>query len=320
MKNNFNLRERRIKKPRAIEDLGCFNTSFLSKKTRRTSIDVFQKQKNKKEASSKIKKCFKIFQAFKSSILYHDYPLFVKVEKNLKSNCYSHHTKLAQDIRNIFTHYFEVYSFDPKNYIKSLSACNSFEAIYKDCDSKLFIKESKNLIEIKKKVNRMQKELKETIVNNNKGNSNGNHHQYHRTDSYDNAIPDYSNEYKIANRKYKLSLANNIRQLSLEQQKGIAALLSKAAVDSNANTIEIDVNRIPSYQLKELDKYVQKCLYSNLSISSENENNLQKLDSTQSQDIHDENNLFDNKQSIFSNSESLSSDDSDSDSDDESNC
>lgn len=319
MKTNSNLRERRIKKPRVIEDLGCFNSSFLFKKTQRTSSDTIQRQRNKKEASSKIKKCLKIFQTFKSSIVYHDYPLFGKIEKNLKSNHYTHYTKLAQDIRSIFTQYFSLYSFEPAKYIKSLSACNLFELIYKDYDNKLFIKESKNLIEIKKKLNRLHKELKETNVNSKCNNSH--HHYHHRTESYDNAIVDYSNENKIANRKYKLSLANSIRHLSLEQKKEIAALLSKASVNSNANTLEIDVNKIPSYQLKELNKYVQKCLNSNMSISSENDNCHQKLDSTQSQDMHDEINLSENKQSIFSESESLSSDESDSDSDnDESNC
>lgn len=77
-------------------------------------------------------------------------------------------------------------------------------------------------------------------------------------------VNDYNNipfTERKASQKYKLNLANNIRSLNSEQIKGIVAIISDSFNVDN-KIVEIDVNKLSSYKLKELDKYVKKCLRS----------------------------------------------------------
>lgn len=246
---------------------------------------------------------------------------------------------LCSDIRDIFTEYFTLYSFEPKKYCNLLKLCDSFEKQYKEYGNKVFMKESKNMIEIKRKLNILKKELRES---NNYHNSNLQHwsdnglNHFKMYSSGSNGINNSSFD-KHANKKYKVLLANDIRRLTQEQKKGIASILSKAFLDLNDNTMEIDVNKIPNCQLKELEKYVMQCIKTNSGLIISNNNNLihekingninnyfllQKADSTMNsmnQEIQSEkeknDNNTSNRQAVFSDSDSMLSDDSDSDSD-----
>ena len=138
----------------------------LGKKTKRKN------EKNCKEINKikygKNKLLYKVFNEFKlSSPLYKEYPQFNYIEKNLKNNLYSSLNELVNEIRNIFSQYFFNYSYDSDKYNKILILNDNFEKIYKEFDDKIFIKESKNLIDIKKTLNKLKKELREASLNNN---------------------------------------------------------------------------------------------------------------------------------------------------------
>lgn len=205
--------------------------------------------------------CLKLFSDFKSlnSFYYHEFASFSKIEKKIKSNLYSHYTEFANEMRNTFSQYFINYSNNIDKYNKLFSLCESFENIYKEYDNKIFTKESKNLIEIKKRLSKLRKELKDT---------------YHQPSQCTPPTKPMSNRLKISingdiipssqsqktTRKFKVDLANKIRNLTPEQKKGIVNIISKSYLDKTNNDImELDVNKMPLHQLRELERYVEEC-------------------------------------------------------------
>ena len=205
--------------------------------------------------------CLKLFSDFKSlnSFYYHEFASFSKIEKKIKSNLYSHYTEFANEMRNTFSQYFINYSNNIDKYNKLFSLCESFENIYKEYDNKIFTKESKNLIEIKKRLSKLRKELKDT---------------YHQPSQCTPPTKPMSNRLKISingdiipssqsqktTRKFKVYLANKIRNLTPEQKKGIVNIISKSYLDKTNNDImELDVNKMPLHQLRELERYVEEC-------------------------------------------------------------
>ena len=102
-------------------------------------------------------------------------------------------------------------------------------------------------------------------------------------------------------------MANKIRNLTPQQKKGIVNIISKAYLDKTNNDImEIDVNKMPLGQLRELEKYVEECRGNTEEFLTETPiNNTQKT----SCELNKEKELFEEL------SESLSSDDDDDSSD-----
>ena len=102
-------------------------------------------------------------------------------------------------------------------------------------------------------------------------------------------------------------MANKIRNLTPQQKKGIVNIISKAYLDKTNNDImEIDVNKMPLGQLRELEKYVEECRGNTEEFLTETPiNNTQKTNC----ELNKEKELFEEL------SESLSSDDDDDSSD-----
>jgi hypothetical protein len=218
-----------------------------------------QNKKNSKDNNSKNKIIQKILNDFKLiSPFYKEFNLFTKIEKNVKNYLYSHYMHLAKDIRNTFSHYFYSNSNNYEKYYKTLQLCENFEKIYKDFENKLFIKDSKNHIDIKKRFNKLKKEFRATL-NNNQENIN-------YTSSNKVKFPYRENNKNDNNKnlkKYKINLAKKIRNLTSEQKKGIIKIISNHHLDKNNtnNVMELDVNKLPENELKLLEKYVNKCAF-----------------------------------------------------------
>ena len=244
----MNVRTRRVKKTKIIDDLGYEDSvKNLSKKTKKNTYQC-KSRKN-------IKIYQKLFSDFKSmNKTYHEFPLFSKIEKKIKANAYSHYIEFANEMRNTFSLYFINYSNNIDKYPKIFSLSDSFENIYKEYDNKIFTKESKNLIEIRKRLSKLRKELKDT---------------YHQS----NQIVSKSTKLKISvngelinsssqksNREFKVALANKIRNLSPEQKKGLLNIICHSYLDKTNNDImEIDVNKMPLNQLREIERYIDEC-------------------------------------------------------------
>ena len=251
-----NLREKSSKKYNydVIEN----KKSFLEKKVKRTKSK--QLKKNSKENNSKIKMIQKIFYDFKiCSPLYKEFNQFTKIEKNIKNYSYTHYTQLAKDMRNIFSQYFYSYSNNFEKYNKILQLCENFEKVYKDFDNKLFMKDSKNHIDIKKRFNKLKKEFRATLNNNQENINYTSSNKVKFTYKENNKIENNNKNIK----KYKINLAKKIRNLTPEQKKGIIKIISNNHLDKNNtnNVMELDVNKLPENELKLLEKYVNKCAF-----------------------------------------------------------
>ncbi len=247
-----NLRQRTPKNYKIIDSL-----NFLEKKVKRNKSK--QIKKNSKD-NSKIKIIQKIFNDFKiCSPLYKEFNQFTKIEKNVKNYLYSHYIYLAKDIRNIFSHYFYLNSNNYEKYNKTLQLCEIFEKVYKDFENKLFIKDSKNHIDIKKRFNKLKKEFRATLNNNQENINYTSSNKVKFTYKENNKIENNNKNIK----KYKINLAKKIRNLTPEQKKGIIKIISNNHLDKNNtnNVMELDVNKLPENELKLLEKYVNKCAF-----------------------------------------------------------
>ena len=141
------------------------------------------------------------------------------------------------------------------------------------------MKESKNLHDI---INKLKKELRQTEIMKNSSNiniiSNNNNNLYYNNSN--NNIYNNKNLFKLhfndsdgsenasemPAKKYKIAITNKINKLSNDQKKGIRAIISDNCLlehSSESNVMKVDVNKMTFYQLKKLEKYVNKCIKDN---------------------------------------------------------
>ena len=278
-------RGRHVRSKKLKNDEKNIQVKNLGRKTKRkiekngkSGMDI-NKIKNGKN-----KLLFKVFNEFKlSSSLYKDYPQFSYIEKNLKNNLYSSLNELVSEIRNTFSHIF-FSANDSDKYNKIYNLCESFETIYKKYDNKLFLKESKNLHEV---INKLKKELRQTEIIKNSSNINiiANNNIYHNNSNkiynknkFKFNINDFDgseNNSEISAKKYKTAITNKINKLSNEQKRGIRSIISEnCLLDKNieSNVMKVDVNKMPFKQLKQLEKYVNKCIKDNNKNNNYNSN------------------------------------------------
>ena len=249
-----------------VKNLGR-KTKRKIEKNGKSGIDM-NKIKNGKN-----KLLFKVFNEFKlSSSLYKDYPQFSYIEKNLKNNLYSSLNELVSEIRNTFSHIF-FSANDSDKYNKIYNLCESFETVYKKYDNKLFLKESKNLHEV---INKLKRELRQTEIIKNSSNINiiANNKSYYNNNLFNknkfniniNDSEGSENSSNISAKKYKTAITNKINKLSNEQKRGIRSIISDNCLleqNSESKVMKVDVNKIPFKQLKQLEKYVNKCIKEN---------------------------------------------------------
>jgi hypothetical protein len=233
---------------------GKVKKHFLDKKMKRTKSK--QIKKNSKDNNSKIKIIQKILNDFKiSSPLYKEFNQFSKIEKNVKNNLYSHYTQFAKDIRNLLSQYFFLHSNNSEKYKKTLELTEQFEKIYKELENKLFIKESKNHIDIKKRFNKLKKQFRYTL------NTNQENNNIYQSNKVKLSFRENNNKMENKNnKKFKINLAKKIRNLTMEQKQGIKNIISVNFLDRNNNIMELDVNKLGENELKILEKYVNRCL------------------------------------------------------------
>ena len=289
--NEFSIEEKEDIKGRHV---GAKNLKKDGKNSHIKNLGRKTKRKNEKNCKSGIninkikngknKLLFKVFNEFKlSSPLYKEYPQFNFIEKNLKNNLYSSLNELVNEIRNTFSHIF-FSSNDSDKYNKIYNLCESFEKIYKEYDNKLFLKESKNLHDI---INKLKKELRQTEIIKNSSNINiiaNNKLYYNNSDNIYNKnkfninIKDSDgseNLSDISAKKYKTAITNKINKLSNEQKRGIRSIISDNCLleqNSESNVMKVDVNKMPFKQLKQLEKYVNKCIKDNSKNNNYNSN------------------------------------------------
>ena len=256
-----------VKQNKKINNKILNNDTILNKKTKRGKNN--QKIKDNKNKNNKNKLIFNIFNEFKySSPLYKEFPQFHTIEKNIKNELYSSSSELAKEIHNIFSNIFLLFSKDFDKYNKTLILSYLFEKIYKKYDNQILTKEFKNLLEV---INKLKKELRKTEITKNISNDNISY-----TNNNNNISPycPSKNKFKfqitdsdseISVKKYKNEITNKIKNLNNEQKKGLFNIVSNDCIDKNIqnNAMEINVNKMTFKQLKQLEKYVNKCIKDN---------------------------------------------------------
>ena len=340
-----NSRTKRVKKPKQIEDLGFEEKPLRNnkKQIKKIKIVVPDSPVNEIKHNKKLENCQQIFLKFKDSQFYNKFSSFHKLDRQIKQGYFQNHKELAVEIRKIFNNYFTVCLNHPESYGDTFKYCNYFEDIYREYENKTFCKDSKNILELKKKMNRLRREIRERSIINPSGLKNNKL----RIDI--NEFNLYSEREKKISKKYKMSLVKNIRSLNSDQIKGIINIIHDN-LNVDDKTMEFDVNNLSMEKLRELDKYVKKCLKiknkknckdtSNLPlniISTQNNTTCKTGDNinvnininnnfmmgnfkiqnsfvskTSTLKLNDDNNLLKKKNSILSESDSLSSSDEES--------
>ncbi len=219
----------------------------------------------------KCKICQHIFQAFKKHENYKNFKKFAKIEKSLFSNSYEKLSKMAAEIRQVFNEYFTSLAIDAVNYPKIFCLFSHFENIYKDFECKKFINESKNILEIKKKMYKLQKIVKfnkNAVAGTFNAATNSASGQQHRAIRLGGEIESFynyeSNREKRISNKFKLELLNNIKGLNTEQIRGMLRVLQDSSSNGldaqSTTTVELNINKLSAFKIKELDKYVRRCI------------------------------------------------------------
>lgn len=173
---------------------------------------------------------------FKENENFRHFPAFSKIDVKQ----YSTLQELATDIRNIFNDYFIQNVGDPISYNITFEFCKFFEELYGKFESKSFIKESKHIMELKKKINKLRREIKENVQPSNKL----------KFTLFENTI----------SKKVKFTLFNNIKALNAEQMKGLMSILQDYINVESDKIFEFDIDKVPPHKIKELSKYVNHCL------------------------------------------------------------
>mgnify|MGYP002625198678 FL=1 len=256
--------------------------TILKKKTKRGN-----NQKIKDNKNVKYKLILNFFNEFKSnSPLYKEFTQFHTIEKNVKNELYSSSSELAREVRNAFSHIFSLFNNDSNNYNKALILSELFEKIYKKYDNKVLTKECKNLVEI---INKLKKELRQTgIPKNDSSEIISNNNLVLPSSGSKNKFQIKFNDSESSLKKYKNEIANKINQLNIEQKKGLFNVVSNNCIDQNTQDkmMEINVNKMTFYQLKQLENYISQCIKDNNSgISSPLD---KKLSSSRSKFFEDE--------------------------------
>ena len=64
-------------------------------------------------------------------------------------------------------------------------------------------------------------------------------------------------------KKYKDYISKNIHNLNISQKKEFLTMISNNLIDKNKenNIVIFNINEIPFYKLKELNRYIKQCIY-----------------------------------------------------------
>ena len=245
------------KNTKKVSNISKYETP-LGRKTKRGK----QRAKGGDGKNNKYKIILNIFNEFKiSSPLYKEFSQFHAIEKNIKNEIYSSSADLANDIRNLFSSIFLNFYNEPEKYNKTLILCELFEKIYKKYDNKILTKECKNLLET---INKLKKELRQTELSKNMSSENLNINFANSSTKLKlNIGGEGDNDVSVKN--YKNAIMSKIQKLNKEQKKGLYKVVSAECIGTNIqdNVMEINVNKMTRNQLKQLEKYVNKCIREN---------------------------------------------------------
>ena len=250
----------RLHKPKIKEDLGYIDKDVIMGKSNPLRVSISKQCEN---GLSKIKKIpLSNFFYFSKTV---DAPSLSKIEKNIKNYKYQSTYEFIMDLRRLWNYYFQNYNNQPEIFQKITEMSKSSEEILNEFEC--FSEDKGEMKEITKKIDSLERELKDIKGNNN----NNNNFNY-------NIIKRISTGEKAMSYDEKATLRNNIKLLNPEQKKGIVNILNDNSVDlSNKKYFELDIEKLGNKKLRELDNYVQGCIRKNRLSQSNNNNEFSEM-------------------------------------------
>ena len=175
-------------------------------------------------------------------------PCIANIEKKLNNYEYKSLYDFIMDVRKIWSHHFN--SDNSNNEITSKMS-DEWEKICTDLENS---NNEMSVGNIKKRTDRISKEyheFKDNVIRENlpvpiKKN-----------------IQQINEDNKPMTVEEKNKLGNDIRALNKEQLKGIISILSENNTAPKSKYFEFDIDKLTPKKLRELEKYVKKCLSSN---------------------------------------------------------
>ena len=232
-------------KPKIIEDLGYIDKDVIKGKSnplRRAVNKICERGIIK---IKKIPSCGFFYNIGKS-----DEPSLSKIEKNIRDFKYQSTYEFIMDLRKLWNHLLKTYSDQKVIQEHIYELCKNSEELY--CELESINIEKVELEEMSKKVDNLEKKLREL-----KGNST----QYNYGGNF-NFKKNNSNERSMSLSE-KTVIKNNIKLLTIEQKKGIANILRDTVDTENKKVLEFDIEKLSNKKLKQLDEYVKNCLKNN---------------------------------------------------------
>lgn len=256
-KNADLKRSAREKKPNLKDDLGYVENKIKCKDPKLIEIS---------------RRCEKIIQKLKKN---QDYDLFtasisnetsslIEIEKKIRNFVYSSIHSFSIEVRKVWSHHFSK-TTNPDMYKKIFEISQQFESILGEVEQA----PAESLESITKKLQKLESQIS---LNEKAKISNFNSTQFlSKTQSKSNT--NLSEKPMTLNEKNELG--KNIRKLSDDQKKNIINILSdQCSLDKSSKFFEFDIEKLSTKKLRELEKYVKKCLKSKS--KSEKEDSINK--------------------------------------------
>ena len=249
-----------------IPKIRIYQRKSNKKNISKSDITLFNKKikRSNFKYSKRDKIIIKVFNEFKLTVSFNKILRKLKtIEKNINNKFYLSYRDFAMDIRKIFSNMFISISnkLDFSKYNQILILAELFEKIYKKYDCNCLVRKSKTTLQtikkLKKEIYKNEKKNKANRRKNNKSN-------------------------KALVKKYKDYISKNIHNLNISQKKEFLTMISNNLIDKNKenNIVIFNINEIPFYKLKELNRYIKQCINNNFIVSEGKEkSNLFKYES-----------------------------------------
>lgn len=218
-------RSNRQKKTKSIDDVGFVEKAPKMSKNDTSNRKIFTKIIN----TLKLKNSTSLVS-------------FASIEKGIKGNAYRDIFDFGNAVRRFFSDSFTQNISNCNVYNETMNLSSYFESVFKEYENPIIKKKMKNMMELKKKVNKLNKDLREI------------------TQIQTMTVKCHSNRNdKKVSKKEKLELLNKISHLNNDQIKGIMSVIPEVAQMHN-NSIEFNFEKITYNKFVTLEKYVDNCL------------------------------------------------------------
>ena len=240
----------REKKPNLKDDLG-----YVETKTKCKDPKLLEVAKRCEKMMAKIKK-----QSVSEYFMHSnnpDIPCLHEVEKKVKSFQFSSIHIFAMEVRKVWKYYFSSAVNNLELYQKTCEISQYFEEIFTEAEENP-IEGGQALENLTKKLQKIESQMQMNEKMKQQPNLQGSQSLYLSKQNSRALIPLHEKPMTITEKNL---LGTNIRLLSQDQMKGIINILSdQYSSETKSKYFEFDIDTLSTKKLRDLEKYVKKCL------------------------------------------------------------